>query len=107
MSDIIVKTTGLCADFKIKDRMVRAVEPGFPEPGAGQDAGDIGGSGSGKSTYMKALLRILPKTAAVEGQAEFLGNDLFRMSEKEFRGYPGQSDGHDLSGLSVRAGPDV
>ena len=34
---------------------------------------------------MKALLRILPKTAAVEGQAEFLGNDLFRMSEKEFR----------------------
>ena len=25
MSDIIVKTTGLCADFKIKDRMVRAV----------------------------------------------------------------------------------
>ena len=25
MSDIIVKTNGLCADFKIKDRMVRAV----------------------------------------------------------------------------------
>ena len=25
MSDIIVKTTGLCTDFKIKDRMVRAV----------------------------------------------------------------------------------
>lgn len=84
MSDIIVKTTGLCADFKIKDRMVRAVNR-VSEPGAGQDAGDIGESGSGKSTYMKALLRILPKTAAVEGQAEFLGNDLFRMSEKEFR----------------------
>ena len=34
MSDIIVKTTGLCADFKIKDRMVRAVNgAAFVHPG--------------------------------------------------------------------------
>ena len=94
MSDIIVKTTGLCADFKIKDRMVRAVNRVSLSLERGKTLVILGESGSGKSTYMKALLRILPKTAAVEGQAEFPG-------------YPGQSDGHDLSGLSVRAGPDV
>ena len=85
MSDIIVKTTGLCADFKIKDRMVRAVNRVSLSLERGKTLVILGESGSGKSTYMKALLRILPKTAAVEGQAEFLGNDLFRMSEKEFR----------------------
>ena len=85
MSDIIVKTNGLCADFKIKDRMVRAVNRVSLSLERGKTLVILGESGSGKSTYMKALLRILPKTAAVEGQAEFLGNDLFRMSEKEFR----------------------
>lgn len=85
MSDIIVKTTGLCTDFKIKDRMVRAVNRVSLSLDRGKTLVILGESGSGKSTYMKALLRILPKTAAVEGQAEFLGNDLFRMSEKEFR----------------------
>lgn len=85
MSDIIVKTTGLCADFKIKDRMVRAVNRVSLSLERGKTLVILGESGSGKSTYMKALLRILPKTAAVEGQAEFLGNDLFRMSEKEFQ----------------------
>ena len=81
MSDIIVKTNGLCADFKIKDRMVRAVNRVSLSLERGKTLVILGESGSGKSTYMKALLRI--------------------------PGYPGQPDGHDLSGLSVRAGPDV
>ena len=66
MSDIIVKTNGLCADFKIKDRMVRAVNRVSLSLERGKTLVILGESGSGKSTYMKALLRILPKTAAVE-----------------------------------------
>ena len=85
MSEVIVKTDKLCADFKIKDKMVRAVNQVSLSLEQGKTLVILGESGSGKSTYMKALLRILPKTAAVAGKAEFLGRDLFGMSEKEFR----------------------
>lgn len=85
MSEVIVKTDKLCADFKIKDKMVRAVNQVSLSLEQGKTLVILGESGSGKSTYMKALLRILPKTAAVTGKAEFLGRDLFGMSEKEFR----------------------
>ena len=85
MSEVIVKTDKLCADFKIKDKMVRAVNQVSLSLEQGKTLVILGESGSGKSTYMKALLRILPKTAAVAGKAEFLGRDLFGVSEKEFR----------------------
>ena len=52
MSDIIVKTNGLCADFKIKDRMVRAVNRVSLSLERGKTLVILGESGSGKSTYM-------------------------------------------------------
>ena len=61
MSDIIVKTTGLCTDFKIKDRMVRAVNRVSLSLERGKTLVILGESGSGKSTYMKACSGFCPR----------------------------------------------
>lgn len=85
MSDTIVKTKDLCIDFKIKKNMFRAVNNVSLSLEKGKTLVILGESGSGKSTYMKALLRILPSNAKVYGQAEFLGEELLSKTEKQFR----------------------
>lgn len=45
----------------------------------------VGPSGSGKSTIAKAILRILPPLARVEGSIELDGTDLLRLSNDEMR----------------------
>lgn len=45
----------------------------------------VGPSGSGKSTIAKAILRILPPLACVEGSVELDGTDLLRLSNEEMR----------------------
>jgi oligopeptide/dipeptide ABC transporter ATP-binding protein len=48
--------------------------------------GVLGESGSGKSTLAKALLRMLPKSAQIEGGAiEFEGKNLLKLSEREMK----------------------
>lgn len=49
----------------------------------GEVLGVLGESGSGKSTLAKALLRILPKTAAATGDIEFEGRKLAQFTESE------------------------
>ncbi|MGO9844781.1 MAG: ATP-binding cassette domain-containing protein [Candidatus Acidiferrales bacterium] len=50
----------------------------------GTVAGILGESGSGKSTFAKTLLRILPKNAEVAaGSVEFEGRNLFQLPERE------------------------
>jgi peptide/nickel transport system ATP-binding protein len=52
---------------------------------AGQTLGIAGESGSGKSTLALAVLRLLPRTAAVGGQILLDGNDVAAMSWGELR----------------------
>lgn len=50
-----------------------------------QDAlGIVGESGSGKSTLAMSLLRLLPKTAKVEGEIYYKGREILGMPDKEF-----------------------
>ena len=52
---------------------------------AGEMIGIIGESGSGKTTAVRALLRLLPPTADVSGRLWFEGRDLYGISERELR----------------------
>lgn len=49
----------------------------------GEVVGCLGESGSGKSTLAKSLLRLLPRTARVEGDIEFEGRKLWRLTDRE------------------------
>ena len=49
----------------------------------GEMVGVLGESGSGKSTLARALLRLLPKTARLAGNAEFEGRNLLNIQERD------------------------
>jgi len=49
----------------------------------GEVVGILGESGSGKSTLAKALLRLLPRTAHVAGDIQFVGRNTLQLSECE------------------------
>lgn len=52
-----------------------------------QDAlGIVGESGSGKSTLAMSILRLLPKTAKVEGSILYRGKDILTMNDRELNG---------------------
>lgn len=54
---------------------------------AGESVGLVGESGSGKSMTARAVLRLLPRGAQVEGSVRFDGRDVFQMSPSELRAY--------------------
>ncbi len=54
--------------------------------GAGEAVGIIGESGSGKTSLALALMRLLPRNAAVtRGSVRFQGRDITTLSDEEFR----------------------
>ena len=55
----------------------------------GQVLGLVGESGSGKSVTLRSLLRLLPRTAQIEGRVIWQGQDLIGMSEKQLRSVRG------------------
>lgn len=56
---------------------------------AGRSLAIVGESGSGKSVSMRALMGLLPTTAAVSGSARFSGAELIGLREPELRAYRG------------------
>ncbi len=67
---------------------VKAVQDVDFDVWRGQTLGLVGESGCGKTTAGRALLRLIENKNGVEvgGQAIYEGRDLFRMSNREFRG---------------------
>lgn len=57
----------------------------------GQATAIVGESGSGKTVSMRAMLRLLPQTAKVGGQAKFEGADLISMPTPKLRKLRGRS----------------
>jgi oligopeptide/dipeptide ABC transporter ATP-binding protein len=53
----------------------------------GESVGLVGESGSGKSMTARAVLRVLPRGAQVEGSVRFDGREVLRMSPSELRAY--------------------
>ena len=73
---MLLEVRDLSVTYRTGRRDVRAVrEVGF-DLDAGQTLGVAGESGSGKSTMALALLRLLPRSAAVSGAVRFNGDDL-------------------------------
>jgi oligopeptide/dipeptide ABC transporter ATP-binding protein len=66
---------------------VRAVDgASFRLEEPGEALGIIGESGSGKSSLALALMRLLPKNVSLyKGRVVFQGQDLMRLSDREFR----------------------
>lgn len=58
------------------------------EPGAA--LGIVGESGSGKSVTCRALMRLLPRSARIDGRADFEGRDLLSLPEPELDGIRGK-----------------
>lgn len=71
--------------YKREDSRVQAVEQVSLKVEKGHSLGIVGESGSGKSTLAMAVLRLLPKTALVEGSIRFKGQDLMKMSPEEIQ----------------------
>jgi peptide/nickel transport system ATP-binding protein len=54
----------------------------------GEKVGIVGETGSGKTTMMKAIMRLLPGQARIpQGQVLFDGHDVLKMRRRDLRGY--------------------
>lgn len=72
--------------FKTKSDYVKAVDDLSMSVKKGQIMGLAGESGSGKSTVVTTIFRVLPSNAEVKGgKITFEGNDILSMDEKKFK----------------------
>ncbi|HEY0182474.1 MAG TPA: ABC transporter ATP-binding protein [Rhodopila sp.] len=72
-------------------RRVRVVQGVSFDVMAGEIVGLVGESGSGKSITARAVLRLLPATAAVSGEVRLSGENVNGMSERRLRALRGSS----------------
>lgn len=73
-------------NYRLKNRLVRAVRDFTLDINEGDILGVIGESGSGKSTLAHGLMRILPGNGYMEASTiTFNGRDILNMSDNEFR----------------------
>lgn len=85
----LVRLRDLSVRFVSRDATMHAVNGVDLDLAAGEVLCILGESGSGKSVTMRALMKLLPKSAVVTGEIRVAGNDVQRMSEnqlQEFRG---------------------
>ena len=85
----LVRLSDLHVKFVTRDRTVHAVNGVDMRLDAGEVLCILGESGSGKSVTLRALMRLLPKTARVTGGIEVGGRDVQAMDEgtlADFRG---------------------
>lgn len=86
MDNIILDVKNFNVTYVNKHKKVYAVKDVSFKINKGDSLGLVGESGSGKSTLAMALLRLLPeKSTEISGFADFLGKDLVKLSEEEFK----------------------
>jgi peptide/nickel transport system ATP-binding protein len=76
VSDPLLDVRDLSVRFETDDGTLQAVDRFSFTLGRSEVLGIVGESGCGKSVTMLSLLRLLPETAVVEGEASFEGRDL-------------------------------
>jgi peptide/nickel transport system ATP-binding protein len=89
MSDAVVSVRGLRVWYATEGDPARAVDGVSLDVRAGETLGLVGESGCGKSTLGRAILGLLPDTAAVAGEIRFQGRDLVGLSPRELRALRG------------------
>ena len=84
MADPLLAIEDLAVEYVNRDGTVRVVDRVGLTIGEGELVGLAGESGSGKSTIVQAVLRILPPPAVISGgRVMYRGNDVLDMSEAE------------------------
>jgi len=79
----LLEVNDLRVYYKTRRELLRAVEGVSFQVEEGQNVGLIGESGCGKTTVVKSILRLLPRSARVEGQVSFQGRDLLTLKRPE------------------------
>ena len=83
---MLLSVKNLCTEFPVKKGVVKAVEDVSFEMDEGEILAIVGESGSGKSVTSLSVMGLLAEPGHVAGGSmEFMGRDLVRMSEKEYR----------------------
>ncbi|MPZ59901.1 MAG: ATP-binding cassette domain-containing protein [Propionibacteriales bacterium] len=80
-----MRVSGLRVGYRVEQGHLRAVDGVDLEVNPGESLGLVGESGCGKSTVGKAILRLLPEDARVEGRVLLDGDDVLRMSARQLR----------------------
>src|SRR5437762_13474915 len=83
-NDLLVRVRGLVKHFPVEDSddVIRAVDDVSIGIVRGETLGLVGGSGCGKSTAGRCLLRLIEPTA---GEITFGDRDVTRMGKRELR----------------------
>ena len=81
----LVRLRDLHVRFVSRDATVHAVNGVDLDLAAGEVLCILGESGSGKSVTLRALMRLLPRTARVEGEIEVAGRDVQAMGERQLQ----------------------
>src|SRR4051812_7281200 len=89
----IIEVERLSVVFRRDGREVRAVSELSFSLTRGEVLGIIGESGSGKSVTLRALIKLLPPQARVEGAVRFDGQDVAAMRPAELRRLRGMGIG--------------
>ncbi len=85
-AEIVLAVRGLGVQYETTQGSVHAVTDVSFDIYRNEVFGIAGESGCGKSTLIRALLRLLPDNATTTAdQASYRGQDLFAMSEEDFR----------------------
>ncbi|NAZ26899.1 MAG: ATP-binding cassette domain-containing protein [Thermogladius sp.] len=86
MSEVILDVEGLKTYFYTSKGIVKAVDNVSFKLGRGEVLGIAGESGCGKSTLGFSLIRLVPPPGRiVGGRINFMGEDILKMPEEEFR----------------------
>jgi peptide/nickel transport system ATP-binding protein len=85
----LVRLRDLSVRFVSRDATVHAVNGVDLDLAPGEVLCILGESGSGKSVTLRALMRLLPRTARVEGGIEVAGRDVQAMDEGELQDFRG------------------
>ena len=91
MPDFILDVQGLETTFKTPDGVIHAVNGVSFGLAEGETLGVVGESGCGKSVTMLSVMGLIPTPPGkiVAGKANFLGQDLLKMSKEEMRSIRG------------------
>ena len=91
MSEALLQVEDLRVAFAVGGREIRAVDGVSYRVEPRQTLAIIGESGSGKTVGCRAIMGLLPATAAISGSAQLLGSELIGLSDAQLRKYRGSA----------------
>lgn len=86
----LLEVNHLSTTFEVKDVLIPILKDVNITVYRGESVGIVGESGSGKSVLANSIMGLLPSNGkAIDGQILYKGNNLLKLSPKEYRAYRG------------------